>query len=203
MRKGRLEAFSDGVIAILITIMVFDLKAPAGADEKTLLALLPAVLTYLLSFVYLAIYWNNHHHLWVMADRVNGRIMWANMHLLFWLSLIPFGTGWLHRSDFAPLPVAVYGVILSACTSSWMILQSAIIAQQGPASALRAAVGNDLKSKLSIALYLSAVFLAYWQPAISLLIYLGLALVWIPPDRRFECAVDRQKGIETAQASAE
>lgn len=189
MRKGRLEAFSDGVIAILITIMVFDLKAPDGSDSNAIWSLIPGVMTYLLSFIYLAIYWNNHHHLLLLADRISGPIMWANMHLLFWLSLIPFGTAWMHKSEFASLPVAIYGVVLLACSIAWWVLQTTIILQQGNGSPLRKAIGSDLKGKASAVLYLVAVFFAFAVPAISMAIYVGVAVIWLVPDRRFECAV--------------
>src|SRR5688572_15924287 len=161
MSKGRLEAFSDGVIAILITIMVLELKVPHGTDWHALRPLTPIFLTYVLSFVYLAIYWNNHHHMLQATSRINGRILWANQHLLFWLSLVPFATGWMGENKFQPLPTAVYGGVLLAAGLAYTILQGAIVAAEGPASKLAAAVGRDLKGKLSVILYGLAIPLAF------------------------------------------
>src|ERR1044072_141050 len=161
MKKGRLEAFSDGVIAILITIMVLELKIPHGTDWEALRPIVPVFLTYVLSFVYLGIYWNNHHHMLYVADQINGKILWANMHLLFWLSLVPFVTGWMGENHFAPLPTAVYGVVMLASAIAYYILQHLIIAQQGPGSKLKTAVGNDIKGKLSPLLYAAAILLAF------------------------------------------
>jgi uncharacterized membrane protein len=186
MSKGRLEAFSDGVIAILITIMVLELKVPQGADWGALESLLPRFLTYVLSFVFLAIYWNNHHHLLHAAERVNGSIMWANMHLLFWLSLVPFVTGWMGENHFAPLPTAVYGVVLIAASIAYKTLVSAIIGHHGPDSQLARAVGKDVKGKLSTALYAIAIGAAFVHCAISHAIYVLVALMWLVPDRRIE-----------------
>lgn len=191
MGKGRMEAFSDGVIAILITIMVFDLKAPSGSDFASLIAVVPATLTYLLSFLYLGIYWNNHHHMWQLASRVNGRILWANLHLLFWLSLVPFATSWMRASQFASLPVAVYGGILLLSALAWSLLQATIIANQGKDSTLRDAVGSDWKGKGSLLLYLVAVGLAFVLPWVSICIYGIVALMWLIPDTRFEDRVTR------------
>jgi TMEM175 potassium channel family protein len=187
--KGRLEAFSDGVIAILITIMVLELKVPHGADAEAIRPLLPVFLTYVLSFVYLGIYWNNHHHMFQLADRINGRILWANLHLLFWLSLVPFATGWMGENHFAPLPTAVYGVVLLLAGMAYLTLQNAIIAQQGPGSRLAAAVGGDAKGKLSAALYVAAIPLAFMREWISDAIYVFVALMWLVPDRRIESRV--------------
>src|SRR5881409_2930788 len=156
MTKGRLEGFSDGVIAILITIMVLELKVPHGTDWDALRPLVPVFLTYVLSFVIVGIYWNNHHHMLHAAERINGKVMWANLHLLFWLSLTPFITGWMGENHFAPLPTALYGIVLLLAAIAWMILQSAIIARQGARSTLAVAVGKDVKSKLSAALYVAA-----------------------------------------------
>jgi len=186
MKKGRLEAFSDGVIAILITIMVLELKIPHGRDLESLRPLLPVFLTYVLSFVYLGIYWNNHHHLLYAADRINGKILWANMHLLFWLSLIPFTTGWMGENHFAPLPTAIYGVVLLACAIAYYLLQKLIIAQQGAHSPLEAAVGKDIKGKLSPLLYLLAIIMAFVNQWISDALYVLVALMWLIPDRRIE-----------------
>jgi uncharacterized membrane protein len=165
--KGRLEAFSDGVIAILITIMVLELKVPHGADAEAIRPLLPVFLTYVLSFVYLGIYWNNHHHMFQLADRVNGRILWANLHLLFWLSLVPFATGWMGENHFAPLPTAIYGGILLLAGVAYLILQNAIIAQQGAGSRLAEAVGGDVKGKLSAALYAAPIPQAFMREWIA------------------------------------
>jgi uncharacterized membrane protein len=184
--KGRLEAFSDGVIAILITIMVLELKVPHGAELDVLRPLLPVFLTYVLSFVYLGIYWNNHHHMFQLADRINGRILWANLHLLFWLSLVPFVTGWMGENHFAALPTAAYGVVLFLAGVAYLILQNAIIAQQGPGSRLAAAVGSDVKGKLSAALYALAIPLAFVRESLSDVIYVFVALMWLVPDRRIE-----------------
>jgi TMEM175 potassium channel family protein len=190
MRKGRLEAFSDGVIAILITIMVLELKIPHGTDWEALRPLLPVFLTYLLSFVYLAIYWNNHHHMLHATDQINGKILWANMHLLFWLSLIPFTTGWMGENHFAPLPTAVYGAVLLAAAIAYFVLQQTIIAQQGPNSRLRAAVGRDLKGKLSPLIYLAAIPLAFVHQGIAESLYVFAALMWLIPDKRIESRLE-------------
>jgi len=189
MTKTRVEAFSDGVIAILITIMVLELKVPHGADLAALEPLLPVFLTYVLSFVYLGIYWNNHHHLFHAGDHVSGGILWANLHLLFWLSLVPFVTGWMGENHFAPLPTAVYGAVLMLAGVAYLILQSAIIRQQGPGSKLAAAVGKDVKGKLSAALYAFAIPLAFVHQWISDAIYVLVALMWLVPDRRIERAI--------------
>jgi len=191
MSKGRLEAFSDGVIAILITIMVLELKVPHGADAEALRPLLPVFLSYVLSFVYLGIYWNNHHHMFQLADRINGRILWANLHLLFWLSLVPFVTGWMGENHFAPLPTAVYGAVLLLAGVAYLILQNAIIAQQGQGSRLAAAVGRDVKGKLSAALYAVAIPSAFFHRWIAGAIYVFVALMWLVPDRRIESKLNR------------
>ena len=186
MNKGRLEAFSDGVIAILITIMVLELKVPRGTDWEALRPLLPAFLTYVLSFIFLGIYWNNHHHMLQTVSRVNGTILWANLHLLFWLSLIPFGTGWMGENNFAALPTAVYGVVLLLSAVAYTILQKTIVAQQGASSKLAAAVGKDVKSKLSLMLYMAAIPLAFVHQWIADGIYVLVAIMWLVPDRRIE-----------------
>jgi TMEM175 potassium channel family protein len=191
MTKTRLEAFSDGVIAILITIMVLELKVPHGTDFAALEPLLPVFLTYVLSYVYLGIYWNNHHHLFHACERVSGGILWANLHLLFWLSLVPFVTGWMGENHFAPLPTAVYGAVMLMAGLAWTILQAAIIAHEGPGSKLAAAVGKDVKGKLSAALYLVAIPLAFVHEWISDAIYVLVALMWLVPDRRIESALER------------
>lgn len=186
MPKGRLEAFSDGVIAILITIMVLELKVPHGTDLEALRPLLPVFLTYVLSFIYLGIYWNNHHHLLQAAERINGKILWANLHLLFWLSLIPFVTGWMGENHFAPLPTAGYGVVLLLAAIAYTILQTAIVGLHGPNSRLAGAVGKDVKGKLSIALYAIAIQAAFVNQWIADALYVSVALIWLVPDRRIE-----------------
>jgi uncharacterized membrane protein len=186
MKKGRLEAFSDGVIAIIITIMVLELKIPHGADWAAIRPLVPAFLTYALSFVYLGIYWNNHHHMLYVTDQINGKILWANMHLLFWLSLIPFTTGWMGENHFAPLPTAFYGMVLLAAAIAYFILQKLIIAQQGANSKLKAAIGRDIKGKLSPLIYLVAVLMAFVNQWVSDALYVVVALMWLIPDRRIE-----------------
>ena len=186
MKKGRLEAFSDGVIAIIITIMVLELKIPHGADWESLRPVVPVFLTYVLSFVYLGIYWNNHHHMLYITDRINGKILWANLHLLFWLSLIPFVTGWMGENHFAPLPTAVYGAVLLAAAIAYYILQKLIISEQGSGSKLEAAVGKDLKGKLSPLIYIVAIALAFVNQWISDGLYVLVALMWLIPDKRIE-----------------
>ncbi|HYX93114.1 MAG TPA: TMEM175 family protein [Myxococcaceae bacterium] len=186
MGKGRLEAFTDGVIAILITIMVLELKVPHGADWNALRPLLPVFLTYVLSFVFLAIYWNNHHHMFHTVERLGGRILWANVHLLFWLSLVPFATGWMGENDFAPLPTAAYGAVLLCAGVAYQLLTNAIIRHQGPHSRLRAAVGRDLKGKASAALYALSIPLAFVNEWISYGIFVIVALLWLVPDPRIE-----------------
>ncbi|MBI5770088.1 MAG: DUF1211 domain-containing protein [Verrucomicrobia bacterium] len=192
MTKNRLEAFSDGVIAIIITIMVLELKVPHGTDLATLQPLLPAFLSYVLSFLYVAIYWNNHHHMLHTVRHVSGGILWANLHLLFWLSLFPFTTGWMGENHAAPIPTAVYGGVLFMAAIAWLMLQRAIIAQQGRDSLLKAAVGRDWKGKLSTVLYLAAALLAFVQPWIALALYALVALMWLLPDPRIERAVGRE-----------
>ena len=191
MGKGRLEAFSDGVIAVLITIMVLELKVPHGVDWETLRPLVPVLLTYVLSFVYLGIYWNNHHHLLQATDRINGAILWANLHLLFWLSLVPFTTGWMGENHFAPLPSAVYGGVLLMSGIAFLVLQTAIIRHQGPHSKLKAAVGHDIKGKISAVLYAAAIPLAFVHQLIADAIYVFVALMWLVPDRRIESTLNR------------
>jgi uncharacterized membrane protein len=186
MSKTRLEAFSDGVIAILITIMVLELKVPHGADLHALRAMLPVFLAYVLSFIYVGIYWNNHHHMLHAAEKVDGRILWANLHLLFWLSLIPVGTQWMGEHPFAPLPTAVYGVILLCAGFAYKILQTMIVWRHGPTSVLASAVGKDLKGKLPLLLYAAAIGAACLLPWISYAIYALVALLWLVPDRRIE-----------------
>jgi uncharacterized membrane protein len=186
MGKNRLEAFSDGVIAIIITIMVLELKVPHGEGIETLVPLLPVFLSYVLSFVYLGIYWNNHHHMLHVTQRVTGPMLWANLHLLFWLSLIPFATGWMGENHFAAAPSALYGVVLLMAGIAYLILQQLIIASQGPDSILKKAVRGDWKGKVSPVLYAAAILSAFWWKWISLGLYVFVALLWLIPDRRIE-----------------
>jgi uncharacterized membrane protein len=184
--KNRLEAFSDGVLAIIITIMVLELKVPHGTELEVLRPLLPVFLTYVLSFIYLAIYWNNHHHLFHAAQRVNGPILWANLHLLFWLSLIPFATGWMGENHFAELPTALYGFVLLMAGIAYWLLERAIIAEHGRESVLASAVGNDWKAKASLMLYAAAVGLSFVNQWIADAIYVTVAVMWFIPDPRIE-----------------
>jgi TMEM175 potassium channel family protein len=194
--KGRLEAFTDGVMAVIITVMVLELKSPEGADLAALQPLMPVFLTYVLSFVYLGIYWNNHHHMLQATDRINGAILWANLHLLFWLSLVPFTTGWMGANHFSPLPTAVYGSLLLCAAIAYYILQTAIIRAQGPGSRLARAIGSDWKGKLSPLLYVAAIPLAFVNQMIAEAIYIAVALIWLVPDRRIERRVDRDRGAD-------
>jgi uncharacterized membrane protein len=189
MSKTRVEAFSDGVIAILITIMVLELKIPHGDSIRALAPIVPAFLTYVLSYVYLGIYWNNHHHMFHATTRINGKILWANLHLLFWLSLVPFVTGWMGENHFAATPTAVYGGVLLAAAIAYFLLQSVIIADQGRDSKLAAAVGQDLKGKISPILYAVAIPLAFVREWAADAIYVAVALMWLVPDRRIESTV--------------
>ena len=186
MGKDRLAAFSDGVIAIIITIMVLELKVPHGADWKVLIGLLPNFLSYVLSFVYLAIYWNNHHHLLHTVTRVDGLILWANSHLLFWLSLIPAATAWMGDNLLAPVPTAVYGGALLMPAIAYYLLQKAIIRKQGTDSMLAGALGTDMKGKLSPLFYIAGIGLAFVSSWLSMLIYVLVAVIWLIPDRRIE-----------------
>jgi uncharacterized membrane protein len=186
MGKDRVAAFSDGVIAIIITIMVLELKVPHGADWAALRGVAPNFVAYVLSFVYLAIYWNNHHHLLHTVTRVDGLILWANSHLLFWLSLVPAATGWMGENFLAPLPTAVYGVSLLMPAIAYYLLQRAIVHQQGKHSVLASALGNDFKGKLSPLLYAAAVALAFVDAWLSIAIYALVAVMWLIPDRRIE-----------------
>jgi uncharacterized membrane protein len=186
MGKGRIEAFSDGVIAIIITIMVLELKVPHGDDFHALLPLIPVLLSYVLSFVYVGIYWNNHHHMLHATRHISGAVLWANLHLLFWLSLIPFVTGWMGENHFAAAPTALYGVVLLMAALAYTILQTVIVAAEGDDSVLKAAVGRDVKGKLSLFGYLLAIATAFVSQWISGLLYVSVALMWLVPDRRIE-----------------
>ena len=191
MTKSRLKAFSDGVLAIIITIMVLELKVPHGADMAALKPLLPRFLSYVLSFLYVGIYWNNHHHLLQAAGRVNGRVLWANLGLLFWLSLLPFATGWMGENHFAAWPTALYGVVLFLAAVSYFLLQRSIVAADGPGSLLGKALGSDGKGKLSTVLYLVGIALAFILPWGAAAVYVLVALIWLVPDRRIERAMER------------
>jgi uncharacterized membrane protein len=186
VNSDRLSAFSDGVIAILITIMVLELRIPHGTGLDALRPLLPVFLTYVLSFIVIAIYWNNHHHMLYLTDQVTGGILWANLHLLFWLSLMPFVTGWMGENHFAPIPTALYGVVLMFAGVAYYILEQTIIRGQGADSKLRQAVGTDAKGKISVVFYLAAIPLAFVHQLISDAIYVLVALMWLIPDRRIE-----------------
>ncbi len=186
MGTGRLEAFSDGVLAIVITIMVLELPVPRGQGLATLAPLLPAFLSYVLSFIYVGIYWNNHHHMLQVTRRINGAVLWANLHLLFWLSLIPFVTAWTGENQFAPIPTAAYGVVLMMAAVAYLVLERSILAVDGPDSPIAAAVSHSLKELLSPALYLLAIPLALVRPWIAGAIYVTVALIWLRPDRRIE-----------------
>jgi uncharacterized membrane protein len=189
MGKSRLEAFSDGVIAILITIMVLEMKVPSGERLAALLPVVPLFLSYVLSFVYLGIYWNNHHHLLHTVRRVTGPMLWANLHLLFWLSLVPFTTGWMGTNHFAPAPTALYGAVLLMAALAYFILQQLIIASQGPESLLKRAVRGDWQGKSSPLVYLAAIPIAFWSPHLAQALYVLVALIWLVPDRRIERAL--------------
>ncbi len=186
MSAERLKAFSDGVLAIIITIMVLELKTPHGDDLSALSMVWPTFLAYVLSFIYIGIYWSNHHHLFACVERVNGAVLWANINLLFWLSLLPFATGWLSASHFAAVPVATYGCALLAPALSWPVLVKAMIRVEGPDSILARAIGRDLKGKLSILLYVGGIVSGYWAPWIGLAFYAGVAMMWVIPDTRIE-----------------
>ena len=193
MGKNRLEAFSDGVIAVIITIMVLELKVPHGESIQALSPLLPTLLVYVLSFIYVGIYWNNHHHMFHAVNSVSGPMLWANLHLLFWLSLVPFTTGWMGENHFASAPSALYGFVLLMAAMAYVILQQLIIQSQGPGSILKEAVGGDWKGKLSPALYLVAILCAFWSPWISQSLYTLVALLWLIPDRRIERKLVRKE----------
>jgi uncharacterized membrane protein len=186
MGKSRLEAFSDGVIAIIITIMVLELKVPHGESIQTLAPLVPVFLSYVLSFIYVGIYWNNHHHMLHACKKVTGPMLWANLHLLFWLSMFPFATGWMGENHFAATPSALYGVVLLMAAVAYWVLQKLIIASQGQDSLLKKAIGDDWKGKMSPVIYGLAIPLAFWSQWISLGLYVLVALVWLVPDRRIE-----------------
>ena len=186
MGKGRLEAFSDGVIAVIITILVLEMKVPHDADPAALAPLLPVFLSYVLSFIFIGIYWNNHHHLFHAVHHINGATLWANLHLLFWLSLVPFVTGWMDENHFAPIPVAAYGVVLMCAGIAYFILTRVLLRSHERDSLLAKALGNDLKGKVSVVIYAAAIALAFVHPLIACTLYVFVAAMWLLPDRRFE-----------------
>jgi len=192
-----MEAFSDGVIAILITVMVLELHVPHGTDWGALHDSLPTLLTYVLSFVYLGIYWSNHHHMLMVTDEVGGLVLWANLHLLFWLSLVPFATGWMGENHFAPVPAAAYGIVLLGAALAYYTLQTTIVRMQGPGSTLAAAVGRDLKGKASPLLYLAGIALASVDRWLSVAMYVLVALIWLVPDRRVERTLVARRSAAT------
>ena len=186
MSKGRLEAFSDGVIAIIITIMVMEMKAPASADWSALHPMIPVFLSYALSFVFLGIYWNNHHHLFQAVKHVNGTVLWANLHLLFWLSMVPFATAWMGENHFEPSPVALYGFVLLFAAIAYYILARTLVTLHGQDSTLAVALGADFKGKISIVIYVSGILFSYFNPVIANLLYIAVAIMWLVPDKRIE-----------------
>jgi uncharacterized membrane protein len=186
MKTSRLEAFSDGVLAIIITIMILEIKVPEGDALQDLLPLVPKFITYLLSFIYLGIYWNNHHHLWQAVEHVNGKILWANLHLLFWLSLFPFTTGWMGENHFSSYPVALYGIVLLMASIAWAILAKQIIKEEGVDSKVGKALNKNNKVKISIILYATGVILSLFQPVLSSIFYVIVAVLWFIPDKRIE-----------------
>jgi TMEM175 potassium channel family protein len=196
MPTNRMEAFSDGVIAILITVMVLELHVPHGTSWESLRESLPTLLTYVLSFVYLGIYWNNHHHMLMVTEEVDGLVLWANLHLLFWLSLIPFATGWMGENHFAPVPTAAYGIVLLAAALAYYILQTAIIHRQGAGSTLALALGRDLKGKLSPGVCVTGIVVAFVDRWLAVTVYVLLALMWLVPDRRVERTIIARRAAE-------
>ncbi len=193
MTKGRLEAFSDGVIAIIITIMVLELRTPEGVELAAIKPLIPVLLSYVLSFVFIGIYWSNHHHLLQVVHHVNGRVLWANLHLLFWLSLVPFTTRWMGESHFAPWPVVAYGVVLILAACAYSILVRVLVAYHGHDSHLALAIGGDFKGNISIVLYAAAIAMAFVDPRISCAMYVIVAAMWLIPDRRIERVLHERK----------
>ena len=194
MTKNRLEAFSDGVLAIVITVMLLELKVPSGSRLADLVPVLPLFLSYVLSFLYVGIYWNNHHHMMHAASTVDGAVLWANLHLLFWLSLLPFATGWMGENHFAAVPTALYGGVLLCAAVAYALLARALVAAGGADSRLGRALGRDFKGKLSIAVYAVGIPLAFAAPWVAQLLYLSVALIWLIPDRRMVRVIDEQRG---------
>jgi uncharacterized membrane protein len=191
MKKSRLEAFSDGVLAIIITIMVLELKVPHQPTLAALAPLWPTILSYILSYVFIGIYWNNHHHLWQVVERVSGPVLWANLHLLFWLSLVPFVTAWMGENHFAAAPVAVYGIVLLGSGCAYYIMTRALLASHAPDSLLARALGRDFKGRSSLALYALAIAVAFVLPWLAGMLYATVAIIWLVPDRRIERVLDR------------
>lgn len=191
MNTARLEAFTDGVVAIIITIMVLEIRVPRGTDLAALRADVPVLLAYVLSYVNVGIFWNNHHHMLHVTERVNGRVLWANLALLFWLSLVPFVIRWIDEGGFAPAPVAAYGVVLACAAVCYLLLQTQIIALNGRRSQLALALGKDLKGKLSLALYVAAIVLAFVRPWLAIVLYVAVAVIWLVPDRRIESLIGK------------
>ena len=196
MPKNRLEAFSDGVLAIIITIMVLEMKVPHGDSIADLQRLWPVFLSYILSFIYLGIYWNNHHHMMHAVRRVTGGVLWANLHLLFWLSLFPFVTGWMGENHFSRFPTALYGVVLLMAAIAYWILQKALIASEGRNSLLARAIGGDFKGNLSVLIYAAAIPLAFYNQWIAQICYVSVALIWLVPDKRIEKVMVAKRGGE-------
>lgn len=194
MHKGRLEAFSDGVIAIIITIMVLELKVPHGAALNDLQALIPVFVSYALSFIYVGIYWNNHHHLFQAVEKVSGAVLWSNLHLLFWLSLVPFGSAWMGENHFAPMPVTLYGVILLMCGVAYYILSRNLIALHGQKSKLARAIGGDAKGIWSLVLYLVAIVVSFFSSWVAYGLYVAVAVIWLVPDQRIEKNLKNTQG---------
>jgi uncharacterized membrane protein len=199
MSTGRMEAFSDGVIAIVITVMVLGLPTPRGTSWAALHEAFPVLLTYVISFVYLGIYWNNHHHMFQVTDRVSGLILWANLHLLFWLSLIPFTTAWMGENNFAATPAAAYGIVLLAAALAYYALQRVIVRDQGAASLLAGAVGRDWKGKLSPLLYATGIGLSFLDRWLAVAVYVGVALMWLVPDRRLERTIAARAAVDPGE----
>src|SRR5215467_12088246 len=193
MKTARLEAFSDGVFAVIITIMVLEMKVPHGSNAAALRPVLPVFLSYVLSFVFLGIYWNNHHHMLHAVRQIRGPSLWANLHLLFWLSLVPFVTGWMGENNFAPWPVAIYGVVLVCAACAYRILQRSLIKHEGEHSTLAIAIGKDTKGKISILFYTLAILLAFVTPWLSCALYVDVAIIWLIPDRRIERALAKSE----------
>jgi len=193
MEKGRLEAFSDGVLAIIITIMVLELRVPNGGDLAALKPLLPVFLSYVLSFIYIGIYWNNHHHLFQVVEEINGRVLWANLHLLFWLSLVPFVTNWMGENGSSALPTALYGVVLLMAAFAYALLVRTLLASHDKESTLAIAIGNDFKGNISLVLYILAVPLAFINEWISRVLFITVAIIWLIPDPRIERRLSKQK----------
>jgi uncharacterized membrane protein len=194
MTTGRMEAFSDGVIAIIITVMVLELKVPHDPTPAALRPVLPPLLTYAFSFLNVGIYWNNHHHMLHATTRINGGVLWANLHLLFWLSLIPFTTGWMGENHFQPVPTAVYGLVLLLSSIAYYILARSLLAAEGPGSKLAAAIGSDVKGRISTLIYLAAVPLAFVRPWMAIALYVLVSLIWLVPDRRIERRIEEPRG---------